>query len=173
MDKDPKDNIRHEENLQFGVYEAIATFNKGNIVRLEVLEKLGMFPGNQCIVVMKSLDELRVKKAEKAMHEMEKSAVFSGGTLKCVLSQTSGKVITINKETGARQAAVSSDSAAPSALETSNPRFKVFPILVSVYPTFQSPYKASQSHVDFPAIFNAISAVIPALNPPPPTTARS
>ncbi|KAG8309040.1 hypothetical protein J6590_095526 [Homalodisca vitripennis] len=41
-------------------------------VVVDLPEKLGMFPGNECIVVMKSLDELRVKKAEKAMQEMEK-----------------------------------------------------------------------------------------------------
>lgn len=37
-----------------GAYEAVATCNKGTIVRLEVVEKLGMIPGTQCIEVMMS-----------------------------------------------------------------------------------------------------------------------
>lgn len=49
-------------------------FNKGNIVRCEVLKNLGYNPGNNLVRLMKNLDELRILKAEKAIEEIVKKS---------------------------------------------------------------------------------------------------
>lgn len=58
--------------LEFGVHEAIATFNNGNIVRCRLLEKLGIKPGSNCLKVMKLIDLRRIKEADKAIDELHK-----------------------------------------------------------------------------------------------------
>lgn len=60
------------DTLEIGVYEAVATYNKGNMARVEILEQLGITPGQQCVATMKKFDEIRVLKAEKAAQEIEK-----------------------------------------------------------------------------------------------------
>lgn len=68
----PKSVFVMKETLELGVYEAVATYNKGNVARIEILQKLGISPGQQCVSMMKKFDETRLKKAEKAVQEIEK-----------------------------------------------------------------------------------------------------
>lgn len=62
-----------KQTLEFGVYEAVACYNMGNIAKCQILKKLGFSPGQNCIEVMRTADELRIKKAKKAIDELEKS----------------------------------------------------------------------------------------------------
>lgn len=68
----PKKTFVMRNTLEFGVYEALACFNLGNIARCKVLAKLGIVPGVNCVSVLKTLDEARIAKAEKAIQEIEK-----------------------------------------------------------------------------------------------------
>lgn len=68
----PKTTLVMKGTLEFGVYEAIACFNKGNIIKCEVLKKLGIVPGKNCVEVMKRFDNIRIRKAQKAVDEVEK-----------------------------------------------------------------------------------------------------
>lgn len=68
----PKTTFILKTTLQFGVYEAIATYNEGNITKCKILNKLGIVPGNECVERMKQVDALRIKKANKAVEEIEK-----------------------------------------------------------------------------------------------------
>lgn len=68
----PKSTFVLKTTLELGVYEAISTFNKGNIVKCELLSKLGISPGINCVKFMRSLDETRIKKADKNFAEFEK-----------------------------------------------------------------------------------------------------
>lgn len=63
----PKSNFIMRNTLQFGVYEAIASYNEGSIVKCKSLEKLGIPPGNRCIQLLQSVDRLRIKKADKSI----------------------------------------------------------------------------------------------------------
>lgn len=78
----PKSTFVLKETLELGVYDAVACFNKGNIVKCEVLMKLGIVPGRMCVEVMKNIDLLRIKKAQKAVDKLEK---------KCRQKQTAAK----------------------------------------------------------------------------------
>ncbi|XKL59926.1 hypothetical protein PGB90_000942 [Kerria lacca] len=49
----PKTAFVQLNTLRFGVYEAITTFNKGNITKCLILNQLGMQVGNNCITAMK------------------------------------------------------------------------------------------------------------------------
>ena len=51
--------------LHIGVYNAVATFNKGNIVKCLVLKKIGL----NCVSVMEKLDEVRVNRAVQEIHK--------------------------------------------------------------------------------------------------------
>uniref|UniRef100_A0A1B6JUP1 Uncharacterized protein n=1 Tax=Homalodisca liturata TaxID=320908 RepID=A0A1B6JUP1_9HEMI len=68
----PKRTFVMLSTLELGVYDAIAVFNKGNIVRCEVFAKLGIVPGVNCVYVPQDMDMLRFKKANKAVDEIEK-----------------------------------------------------------------------------------------------------
>lgn len=67
----PKNIFVMKETLELGVYEAVASYNTGNLARLDILDNLGICPGQQCVRTMKKLDEVRVKKAEKSIQELE------------------------------------------------------------------------------------------------------
>ncbi|KAG8241870.1 hypothetical protein J6590_077138 [Homalodisca vitripennis] len=54
-----------------GVWQFHGTYNEGNIVRCQVLDRLGIRPGANCAKRMKRIDELRVQKADKANQEIE------------------------------------------------------------------------------------------------------
>lgn len=68
----PKTTFVLKTTLELGVYEAIASFNRGNIVKCELLAKLGISPGRNCVKFMRKADEMRIKKAEKNFQEYEK-----------------------------------------------------------------------------------------------------
>lgn len=68
----PKRTFVMMTTLELGVFDAIAVFNKGNIVRCEVLAKLGIVPGENCVKALQDMDKLRVKKANKAIEEIAK-----------------------------------------------------------------------------------------------------
>lgn len=68
----PKSTFVMKTTLELGVYEAVAGFNMGNIVKCMVLEKCGIIPGSRCVREMKKQDELRIDKAEKSLQEIEK-----------------------------------------------------------------------------------------------------
>ena len=52
----PKNVFVTLKTLELGVYDAITCFNKGNIMKCEVLEKLGMKPGYFMVAAMEALD---------------------------------------------------------------------------------------------------------------------
>lgn len=68
----PKTTFVLRSVLEMGVYEAIATYNEGNIARCKILHKMGIEPGKNCILRMKKVDDRRIKKAEKAIDDLEK-----------------------------------------------------------------------------------------------------
>lgn len=68
----PKSNFVLKSYLECGVYEAISTFNNGNIVKCRLLKGLGIDPGSNCVNTMKNLDETRINEAEKAVDEIKK-----------------------------------------------------------------------------------------------------
>lgn len=61
-----------KNTLELGVYEAVATFNDGNITKCKILERLGFMPGSRCINTLKFFNEAGIQKAEKVMLEIEK-----------------------------------------------------------------------------------------------------
>lgn len=68
----PKTTFVMRNTLELGTYDAVATYNEGNIVKCQVLQKLGIVPGRNFVEVMKQFDEIRIKKADKAVDEVEK-----------------------------------------------------------------------------------------------------
>lgn len=68
----PKKIFVRINTLKLGVYDAIASYNKGFVSKCITYKLLGLQPGYNCIKSMKSLDERRVKKADKAIQEIEK-----------------------------------------------------------------------------------------------------
>lgn len=83
----PKNVFVSLETLKFGAYDAVATFNKGNIARCLVLEKLGLPVGKVCAGVLKTMDELRIKKAEKEITDLQKKARQSATSSKRKLEE--------------------------------------------------------------------------------------
>lgn len=70
----PKRDFVSLETLKFGAYDAVATFNKGNIAKCLVLEKLGLPVGKECATVLKAMDQQRIKKSEKDITDLQKKA---------------------------------------------------------------------------------------------------
>ena len=60
--------------LHFGVYDAIATYNKGNIIKCDVLRRRGLKPGQYTIKAMRSIDRERIRNAERAQSDWENHA---------------------------------------------------------------------------------------------------
>lgn len=58
--------------LELGVYEAVASFKLGNIAKCKILSQLGILPGNNCVQSLRSADMMRIKKADKAIEELER-----------------------------------------------------------------------------------------------------
>lgn len=69
----PKSTFVMKETLQLGVHKAVACFNYGNIVKCKILSKLGVSPGLNCVKAMNVFVGTRIRKAEKAIEELEKS----------------------------------------------------------------------------------------------------
>jgi RNase P subunit RPR2 len=70
----PKNVFVGMKTLQFGVYDAVACFNKGHVVKCEVFANIGMKPGYYMVSAMKELDKIRVKNSEKSISDYERKA---------------------------------------------------------------------------------------------------
>ncbi|GFV56887.1 uncharacterized protein TNCV_1869281 [Trichonephila clavipes] len=62
----PKKTFVHLETLSFGTYDAIASFNKGNTTKLDILKKLNIEPGYYATCCMEQLDKERITRARYA-----------------------------------------------------------------------------------------------------------
>ncbi|GFS53178.1 uncharacterized protein TNCV_4069041 [Trichonephila clavipes] len=62
----PKKTFVHLETLSFGTYDAIASFNKGNTTKLDILKKLNIEPGYYATCCMERLDKERITRARYA-----------------------------------------------------------------------------------------------------------
>lgn len=71
----PKNNFIGKKTLVLGVYDAVISFNEGNIGRLRVLEELGIEDlGKHTIAALHLFDATRIKQADRAAEEMTKEA---------------------------------------------------------------------------------------------------
>lgn len=70
----PKNVFVQINTLHFGVYDAIATYNRGNIIKCEVLQRMGLMPGKFMISSMLSVDNERKRNAERKQKECERLA---------------------------------------------------------------------------------------------------
>ncbi|GFX22940.1 uncharacterized protein TNCV_2086481 [Trichonephila clavipes] len=61
-----KKTFVHLETLSFGTYDAIASFNKGNTTKLDILKKLNIEPGYYATCCMERLDKERITRARYA-----------------------------------------------------------------------------------------------------------
>ncbi|GFT62169.1 uncharacterized protein TNCV_251911 [Trichonephila clavipes] len=56
--------LKHQiETLSLGVYDAVCSFNDGNVSKLKMLQKMGVEPGEFSVSAMKLLDRERLIKA--------------------------------------------------------------------------------------------------------------
>lgn len=69
----PKRTFVELKTLRLGVYDAVMKYNEGHFSKTLVMEELGLDPGNYCIKALKSLDEERIRKAEKAVERIRKA----------------------------------------------------------------------------------------------------
>lgn len=69
----PKTTFVMKTTLDLGVYEAIASYKMGNIVKCLILQKCGVVAGSKCVREMKKQDEVTIKKAEKSVQEIKMS----------------------------------------------------------------------------------------------------
>lgn len=67
----PKRTFVHLNRLKFGAYEAVHSFNSGNISKCKILQGIGLSPGKNCVSAMMKLDKRTVAQAEKAILELE------------------------------------------------------------------------------------------------------
>ncbi|GFX40962.1 uncharacterized protein TNCV_2216601 [Trichonephila clavipes] len=51
------------ETLSLGVYDAVCSFNGGNVSKLKMLQKMGVEPGEYSVSAMKLLDREKLMKA--------------------------------------------------------------------------------------------------------------
>ncbi|XP_046680753.1 uncharacterized protein LOC124367720 [Homalodisca vitripennis] len=63
----PKNNFVTLQTLEFGVFEAVASYNDGNITKCRVLKSLGLEPSYNTIRAMKFLDSERIRRADQAI----------------------------------------------------------------------------------------------------------
>lgn len=62
------------KTLKTGVYNAVISFNVGNIGRARVLQNLGVAPSYNSLTFLRELDDIRVAKADQAVELMSKTA---------------------------------------------------------------------------------------------------
>jgi hypothetical protein len=68
----PKNIFVSKNSLDLGIYEAVCSYNMGNITKCFILETLGLCPGINCITALKSFDKERIRRAESAIDEIKK-----------------------------------------------------------------------------------------------------
>lgn len=69
----PKNVFVGLHTLKLGVMDAIITFNSGALGKVKILQTL-CGDGSNCVIGLKSIDEMRAKEAKKAMEEIVKKA---------------------------------------------------------------------------------------------------
>lgn len=57
--------------LKMGVYDAISYYNKGNVAKRLVFKVLGLNLGKNYVTALRKSDAVRIRKAEKAVEEMQ------------------------------------------------------------------------------------------------------
>ena len=65
----PKDVFVGYTALQIGVYDAVVSFNDGDISKVLILTKMGIKVGKNCYNALKKMDDFRIMKAEKKQEE--------------------------------------------------------------------------------------------------------
>lgn len=68
----PKRTFVSLDTLRFGVFDAVLSFNEGYLSKINVMEELGFVAGLNMVKAMKRLDWERVRKAQKAVEDLEK-----------------------------------------------------------------------------------------------------
>lgn len=68
----PKRVFVRLNTLKLGVFDAISYYNMGNISKCLVFKLMGLQAGENCVTAMKVLDIRRIKKADKAIDELQK-----------------------------------------------------------------------------------------------------
>lgn len=68
----PKKTFVRLPTLNFGVSEAVLSFNNGYVSKAKVLEHMGLQAGKNLVKSMEILDRKRIYEAEKAVTELEK-----------------------------------------------------------------------------------------------------
>lgn len=68
----PKTGFVGIKTLHFGVYEAISTFNIGQVTKCKVLQELGVNIGKNTVTAMRSLDTERLRNSIRASAELKK-----------------------------------------------------------------------------------------------------
>lgn len=69
----PKNMFARLNTLKLGVYDAISSYNKGNVSKCLIFKLMGLTPGKNCEEGMKLLDARRIRRAEKAIEEVQKN----------------------------------------------------------------------------------------------------
>ncbi|GFT68647.1 uncharacterized protein TNCV_2759201 [Trichonephila clavipes] len=59
----PKATFVQIETLSLGVYDAVCSFNYGNVSKLKIFQKMGVEPGEFSVSAMKLLDRERLMKS--------------------------------------------------------------------------------------------------------------
>ncbi|KAG8250734.1 hypothetical protein J6590_095261 [Homalodisca vitripennis] len=70
----PKKDFVTLNTLEFGAYDAISTFNDGNIAKCKMLRAVGIEPCKRTIDAMKSFDYERVRRANCAISDFQRQA---------------------------------------------------------------------------------------------------
>lgn len=76
----PKRTFVSLDTLRFGAFDAILSYNDGNLSKIKVMEELGFVAGLNMVKAMRRLDWERIRKAQKAVEDLEKK-VRQGRTL--------------------------------------------------------------------------------------------
>lgn len=70
----PKNTFVNAETIRLGVLDAVLSYNEGSLAKVRVLEDLCGTSGSNCVVGLRKQDFIRVRKAERAIQEIEKKA---------------------------------------------------------------------------------------------------
>ncbi|XP_068084596.1 uncharacterized protein [Anabrus simplex] len=70
----PKTVFVVKDTLNLGVYDAVVSFNDGNVGRVRLLQRLGIKPGENMVKACSELDAVRVKKADYEVTMMARKA---------------------------------------------------------------------------------------------------
>lgn len=68
----PKRTFVGLNTLRLGVYDAVLKYNDGHFPKTLVMEEIGLDPGHYFLKILKSLDQERIRKAEKAFFYLNK-----------------------------------------------------------------------------------------------------